>query len=47
MQLQICKHCGKQIARYYGVPGEDDQWYHLKEERKELNDGNNKEMSTL
>ena len=33
MQAQACKQCGKQLARYNGVPGDDDQWYHLEKER--------------
>ncbi len=47
MQAQVCKQCGKQLARYNGVPGDDDQWYHLEKEREEINNGKNQEMSTL
>jgi hypothetical protein len=34
MKTINCKHCNQPLARYNGVPGDDDQWYHLEKQQK-------------
>lgn len=36
MKTIDCKHCNKPLAQFVGVPGDDDQWYHIEKEREEI-----------
>jgi len=36
METINCKHCNQPLAQFVGVPGDDDQWYHIDNKEKTM-----------